>query len=79
MPKTIESFFNLARNERELIILCLRYFKGNRTYAHKVLGVARRTLGNKIALYQRLGYKVPEPQKREKKKNGITKRQKRRG
>jgi len=60
--------FNLFHAERRIIITCLKSFGGNRTHAIKALGICRRTLGNKIALYRKLGYKVPQPQKREKKK-----------
>ncbi|WP_454657386.1 helix-turn-helix domain-containing protein [Bosea beijingensis] len=51
----------VADVERDLILETLRQTGGNRTHAANLLGIAIRTLRNKINLYQADGYTVPEP------------------
>ena len=51
----------VADVERDLILATLRETGGNRTQAANLLGIAIRTLRNKINLYQTEGYEVPEP------------------
>lgn len=51
----------VADVERDLILATLRETGGNRTHAANLLGIAIRTLRNKINLYQGDGYDVPEP------------------
>ena len=51
----------VADVERDLILATLRQTGGNRTHAANLLGIAIRTLRNKINLYQADGYDVPEP------------------
>lgn len=51
----------VADVERDLILATLRQTGGNRTHAANLLGIAIRTLRNKINLYQTGGYDVPEP------------------
>ncbi|WP_442864897.1 helix-turn-helix domain-containing protein [Bosea sp. NBC_00550] len=51
----------VAYVERELILATLRETGGNRTHAASVLGIALRTLRNKIGSYAADGYDVPEP------------------
>ena len=51
----------VADVERELILATLRETGGNRTHAASVLGIALRTLRNKIGSYAADGYDVPEP------------------
>jgi len=50
----------VADVERDLILATLRETGGNRTQAANLLGIAIRTLRNKINLYQAEGYEVPE-------------------
>ncbi|WP_441493751.1 helix-turn-helix domain-containing protein [Bosea sp. 2RAB26] len=47
--------------ERQLILATLRETGGNRTHAASLLGIAIRTLRNKITSYAAEGYTVPEP------------------
>ena len=47
--------------ERDLILATLRETGGNRTQAANLLGIAVRTLRNKINLYTVEGHEVPEP------------------
>lgn len=51
----------VADVERELILATLRETGGNRTHAANLLGIALRTLRNKIGSYAADGYDVPEP------------------
>lgn len=51
----------VAEVERDLILATLRRTGGNRTRSANLLGIAIRTLRNKINLYQTDGYSVPEP------------------
>ena len=51
----------VADVERDLILATLRETGGNRTHAAHVLGIALRTLRNKINAYAADGYEVPEP------------------
>lgn len=51
----------VAEVERDLILATLRQTGGNRTHAANLLGIAIRTLRNKISLYQVGGYAVPQP------------------
>lgn len=51
----------VADVERELILATLRETGGNRTHAASLLGIAIRTLRNKIGSYASDGYEVPEP------------------
>lgn len=51
----------VADVERDLILPTLRQTGGNRTHAANLLGIAIRTLRNKINLYQVDGHEVPEP------------------
>ncbi|MGF7053295.1 DNA-binding NtrC family response regulator [Bosea sp. OAE752] len=51
----------VAEVERDLILATLRETDGNRTHAANLLGIAIRTLRNKINLYAAEGYDVPEP------------------
>ncbi|CAH1665582.1 hypothetical protein BOSEA31B_12861 [Hyphomicrobiales bacterium] len=50
----------VADVERDLILATLRETGGNRTQAANLLGIAIRTLRNKINLYQAEGHEVPE-------------------
>lgn len=52
---------HVASVERELILATLRDTGGNRTHAANVLGISLRTIRNKISVYGRQGYSVPEP------------------
>lgn len=51
----------VADVERDLILATLRETGGNRTHAAHLLGIAIRTLRNKINLYAAEGYQIPEP------------------
>lgn len=51
----------IAEVERDLILATLRETGGNRTHAAAILGVAIRTLRNKIGVYAAEGHDVPEP------------------
>ncbi len=51
----------VADVERDLILATLRETGGNRTHAANLLGIAIRTLRNKINLYAADGYEIPEP------------------
>jgi Fis family transcriptional regulator len=51
----------VADVERELILATLRETGGNRTHAANLLGIAIRTLRNKIGCYAADGHDVPEP------------------
>lgn len=51
----------IAEVERDLILATLRETGGNRTHAAAILGVAIRTLRNKISAYAAEGHEVPEP------------------
>jgi Fis family transcriptional regulator len=51
----------VADVERDLILATLRETGGNRTHAAHILGIAIRTLRNKIGAYSAEGYDVPEP------------------
>ncbi|MGF7056084.1 DNA-binding NtrC family response regulator [Bosea sp. OAE752] len=51
----------IADVERDLILATLRETGGNRTQAADLLGIAVRTLRNKINLYMVEGHEVPEP------------------
>ncbi|CAM5189167.1 transcriptional regulator [Bosea thiooxidans] len=51
----------VADVERDLILATLRETGGNRTHAANLLGIAIRTLRNKINSYAAEGYDVPEP------------------
>lgn len=46
--------------ERDLILATLRETGGNRTQAAGILGIAIRTLRNKISAYAADGHDVPE-------------------
>ena len=46
--------------ERDLILATLRETGGNRTHAAAMLGIAIRTLRNKISAYAADGHDVPE-------------------
>lgn len=50
----------VADVERDLILATLRETGGNRTHAAQLLGIAIRTLRNKIGAYSAEGYDVPE-------------------
>lgn len=50
----------VADVERDLILATLRETGGNRTHAANLLGIAIRTLRNKINSYTTAGYEVPE-------------------
>lgn len=50
----------VADVERDLILATLRETGGNRTHAAHILGIAIRTLRNKIGAYSAEGYDVPE-------------------
>ncbi len=56
--------------ERELILRTLTGTHGNRTRAAEILGVTPRTICNKIRLYRAQGYRIPEPQRPVKAKEG---------
>jgi DNA-binding NtrC family response regulator len=58
----IEQFVGLsvAEVERDLILATLRDTRGNRTHAADLLGIAIRTLRNKIGAYAAQGYEVPD-------------------
>jgi DNA-binding NtrC family response regulator len=51
----------VADVERDLILATLRETGGNRTHAANMLGIAIRTLRNKINAYSTEGHDVPEP------------------
>jgi Fis family transcriptional regulator len=51
----------IAEVERDLILATLRETGGNRTHAAAILGVAIRTLRNKIGAYAAEGHDIPEP------------------
>jgi Fis family transcriptional regulator len=51
----------VADVERDLSLATLRETSGNRTEAAGLLGIAIRTLRNKINLYTVEGHEVPEP------------------
>lgn len=51
----------VAEVERDLILATLRETGGNRTHAATLLGIAVRTLRNKINLYAAEGHGIPEP------------------
>lgn len=51
----------VADVERDLILATLRETGGNRTHAANLLGIAIRTLRNKINSYTAEGYDVPDP------------------
>jgi DNA-binding NtrC family response regulator len=51
----------VADVERDLILATLRETGGNRTHAANLLGIAIRTLRNKINLYAAEGFDIPEP------------------
>jgi DNA-binding NtrC family response regulator len=51
----------VADVERDLILATLRETGGNRTHAAHLLGIAIRTLRNKINLYAADGHEIPEP------------------
>ena len=51
----------VADVERDLILATLRETGGNRTHAANLLGIAIRTLRNKINSYAADGHDVPEP------------------
>lgn len=51
----------VADVERDLILATLRETAGNRTHAANMLGIAIRTLRNKINAYSTGGHDVPEP------------------
>ena len=46
--------------ERACILTALRVYKGNRTHAAKALGIALRTMRNKISAYKSRGIVIPE-------------------
>lgn len=50
----------VADVERDLILATLRDTGGNRTHAASMLGIAIRTLRNKISAYAAQGYEVPD-------------------
>lgn len=50
----------VADVERDLILATLRETGGNRTHAANLLGIAIRTLRNKINLYAAEGHEIPE-------------------
>ena len=50
----------VADVERDLILATRRETGGNRTHAANLLGIAIRTLRNKINSYTAAGYDVPE-------------------
>lgn len=50
----------VADVERDLILATLRETGGNRTHAANLLGIAIRTLRNKISVYSNKGYDVPQ-------------------
>ena len=50
----------VADVERNLILATLRDTGGNRTHAASMLGIATRTLRNKISAYVAQGYEVPD-------------------
>ena len=52
---------SLTTIERELILETLRYHRGNRTHAARVLRISVRCLRDKIRIYQKAGERVPEP------------------
>ncbi|WP_449256883.1 helix-turn-helix domain-containing protein [Bosea sp. (in: a-proteobacteria)] len=62
-PAVMEQLVGLpvADVERDLILATLRETGGNRTHAAQLLGIAIRTLRNKINLYAADGYEIPEP------------------
>ncbi|GAU86804.1 transcriptional regulatory protein flbD [Bosea sp. BIWAKO-01] len=51
----------VADVERDLILATLRETGGNRTHAANMLGIAIRTLRNKISAYSANGHDVPDP------------------
>lgn len=51
----------VADVERDLILATLRETGGNRTHAAQILGIALRTLRNKIHVYGAEGHDVPPP------------------
>lgn len=51
----------VADVERDLILATLPETGGNRTHAANLLGIAIRTLRNKINSYTAEGYDVPDP------------------
>lgn len=50
----------VADVERDLILATLRDTGGNRTHAASMLGIAIRTLRNKVKAYAAQGYEVPD-------------------
>jgi Fis family transcriptional regulator len=51
----------VAEVERDLILATLRETGGNRTRAARLLGIAIRTLRNKLGSYAAEGHAIPEP------------------
>ena len=51
----------VAEVERHLILDTLDFCSGNRTHAARILGIAIRTLRNKLNEYAEAGILVPEP------------------
>lgn len=50
----------LSDVERGLIIETLRHHDGNRVHAARTLGLSIRTIRNKINIYTRRGFDVPQ-------------------
>jgi DNA-binding NtrC family response regulator len=53
--------YTLHELERELVLVTLAYYGGNRTQAARMLGISIRTMRNKIREYTRRGIAVPMP------------------
>ena len=51
---------SVADVERDLILATLRQMDGNRTHAAQVLGISIRTMRNKLGIYSRGGFDIPE-------------------
>lgn len=49
----------LEEIERASIIQALKFFYGNRTHAAEALGIALRTMTNKLTKYKAQGYDIP--------------------
>jgi two-component system response regulator FlrC len=62
VPNVVDQLVGLhvADVERDLILATLRETGGNRTHAANMLGIAIRTLRNKISAYTAEGYAVPD-------------------
>lgn len=50
--------YNLAQQEKEIILEALEHYKGNRTNTAEALGITVRTLRNKLKKYNKSGYLI---------------------